>query len=184
MNLNLITYVIEGVTYCSVFIISIIEGQIHADKETECRYKYAFDVNYWLLWANLFTRTCLTSYMNIKFSQSLSQSQHQLEAVFNISDRFLQETVEEHRVEEYLRAKEQRKSRFYKRFADEQLSRIITAYITEKDEPQNLNTIEEVPASIRAKSRTSTGIFSDDCSNLDDECMEKRQNANLYKVLE
>ena len=42
-----------------------------------------FDVVYWFIWVTLVTRTCVTSYMNIKFSRDLRETNREFYMVFN-----------------------------------------------------------------------------------------------------
>ena len=74
LNLNLIIYSFEWLTYGAVFVLSFFNNSSYEDgvfSVEECRLIFTFDFFYWMVWVALFTRICLTSYMNVKFSRTL-----------------------------------------------------------------------------------------------------------------
>ena len=76
MNVNLISFAGESVVYLIVFVMSFYYQKA---AETEicsyaCRIIVGFDASYYGLWLTLITRTILTSYMNVKFSRELEDT--------------------------------------------------------------------------------------------------------------
>ena len=75
MNWNFCLFAFESLIYLIVFILATQVSNSNGDKDTsECRVIVSFDVSYWFLWLALISRTAITSYMNVKFSQELRKT--------------------------------------------------------------------------------------------------------------
>ncbi len=73
MNINLISFAGESLIYLIVFVMSVYYQDV-LSMETDtysCRIITGFDVSYYGLWMTLIARTIITSYMNVKFSREL-----------------------------------------------------------------------------------------------------------------
>ena len=95
----------------------------------------SFDVNYCLVWVALITRTALTSYMNVKFSRELTETNREFAIVFDESSGKVVPQVAENLREEQARARAARLHKFYEYYADQELTRIITSFIKDKSRP-------------------------------------------------
>ena len=78
----------------------------------------AFDVSYWFLWIAFIVRTAITSYMNVKFSRELEQTNRQFQYVFNESAQNVKSVYEQSQEEQVARARAQRFSKFCREYAD------------------------------------------------------------------
>ena len=76
-----------------------------------CRFHLAFDVLYQLLIALFVVRTCITSYMNVKFSRELATANREFWMVFTHSKAvFLEVQVDSIVVKEQLEVEGRRKA--------------------------------------------------------------------------
>ena len=86
INLSLVTFFGEAVIFFVLFTLSLIQNLDHdATEEELCKTSLALTITYWFMWVNVTARSCLTSYMNIKFSKSLRQADQEFNVVFNQS---------------------------------------------------------------------------------------------------
>ena len=135
MNINLFCVGLQTVVYAADFVLAFYQPSSSSEPEVlnnqkNCRLVIAFDFFYWMAWVCLLTRTCLTSYMNIKFSQSLEQTNRQFFMIFNADLRTVQKKLQEG--EEIRRA--ERLDKFYQDYANQQLTRIIMSFMNDESE--------------------------------------------------
>ena len=84
MHVNLFTYATQAVLYAIAFVLTFFQSSEGEPVTPQsCRLTLAFDVCYWTLWMALFSRTFMTSYMNVKFSRSLEECNRNFHLVFN-----------------------------------------------------------------------------------------------------
>ena len=122
----------EFATFFLVFILSVILQSKQKDNKSACRLQIVDYFVYTVLWIAFLFRLCLTSYMNVKQSQTKSSANRQFLMVFNQDEQEVGRAVQENEERE----KAQRRDKFYKEYADMQLSRIITSFL---DENVNIN---------------------------------------------
>ena len=125
LNINLMTFSGEWIVFGILFALAGASRNSKDDEEFstyDCRVLLAFDFFYWMLWMTFLIRTIITSYMNVKFSRSLNQTNQQFLLVFfNHSN----ETVQKHILKEQASAdlidknREARRQKFYKQYADD-----------------------------------------------------------------
>ena len=89
LNTNLMTFSGEWIVFGILFALAGASRNSKDDEEFstyDCRVLLAFDFFYWMLWMTFLIRTVITSYMNVKFSRSLNQTNQQFLLVFNHSN--------------------------------------------------------------------------------------------------
>ena len=135
MNLNLYTFALEVVTFGAIFVLAIMLPYYMngADTNSQCRMILTFDVVYWFIWVTLITRTCVTSYMNVKFSRDLRKTNREFYLVFNQDYTQIKNTVQANQMEDMARKKANRLSAFNEEYANQQMTRIITSFLRDDD---------------------------------------------------
>ena len=78
-------FAFETLMSCSLFTLAVLSEVLDSenDKVVDCRIKTALSFMYLLEWVALMARILMTSYMNIKFSRSLQQTNEQFLMIFN-----------------------------------------------------------------------------------------------------
>ena len=78
MRMNLATFIFEWLVYLNVFVVATQVSDSSGNDDyihvSDCRITVTFEILYWFLWVALILRTCITSYMNVKFSRDLSKT--------------------------------------------------------------------------------------------------------------
>ena len=119
LNITFLTFALEGFTYGSVFMLAILKNRAtSSEKVAYCRISLAFDVVYWLLWGVLLTRTMLTSYLNVKFSRDLEESNKQFFIIFNEDYTVARKEFDDDRRKKLEQISVERRLRFYQEYAD------------------------------------------------------------------
>ena len=104
----------EFATFFLVFILSVILQSKQKDNKSACRLQIVDYFVYTVLWIAFLFRLCLTSYMNVKQSQTKSSANRQFLMVFNQDEQEVGRAVQENEERE----KAQRRDKFYKEYAD------------------------------------------------------------------
>ena len=139
LNLNMFIFAFETLMSCSLFTLAVLSEVLDSenDKVVDCRIKTALSFMYLLEWVALMARILMTSYMNIKFSRSLQQTNEQFLMIFNRNQDSVLQQYETNVQEENDRNVAIRKSKLYDQLASQQLSRIITSYWSDLSKKQD-----------------------------------------------
>ena len=139
LNLNMFIFAFETLMSCSLFTLAVLSEVLDSenDKVVDCRIKTALSFMYLLEWVALMARILMTSYMNIKFSRSLQQTNEQFLMIFNRNQDSVLQQYETNVQEENDRNVAIRKSKLYDQLANQQLSRIITSYWSDMSKKQD-----------------------------------------------
>ena len=188
INFYFVIFIFEMLTFMYVFIFTELysDSDLFTEKVyslKDCRKVFAYEMIFMATWIIFYTRVLAGIYINVKQSRSIKDCNRELMSVLesNTLDNDPQdELITPEELERIERAKADRKLRFYKEYADEQLSRILTSLMRGSTTVSDKVSIKESPTGGESIAILSDSEFEDN----DDVAFKMKEDKSFETVLE